>query len=56
MRYGILFSSRGPRPYLSASLSPHRRTKDLTPGESVAFAALFMFAVVVTIVVVLIVL
>ena len=57
MRYGVLLTPHGPRPYASIGLgSRSHRTQNLTPGESMAFAGLFMAAVVVTIVIVMVVL
>lgn len=51
MRTGIIFTPRGPRPYASMSLRSGRHQK-LTPGQSVAFAVMFLLAVVVAAVIV----
>ncbi len=52
MHYGLIFTPRGIRPYISASLRLHRAQK-LTPGESAAFAITFLLAIVVAAVIVL---
>lgn len=46
MSLGLLLNPRGLRPYASVNLRPHRAQK-LTPSESVAFAIMFLLAIVV---------
>lgn len=51
VRYGLIFTPRGPRPYVSTSLRSGRH-QSLTPGQSVAFAVMFLLAIVVAAVIV----
>jgi len=51
MRYGLLFTPKGIRPYASISLRS-RRTQKLSPGESVAFVIMFFVAIIVAAVIV----
>ena len=52
MRYGLFLTPRGLRPYVSASLRSGRH-QELTPGQSMAFAAMVLLAIVVSAVIVL---